>query len=140
MDWKFYANYVKEHPIYQVSKTKTVGKEYNQKARKFKHKYGFDYGETYNLDGTIATFILPRLAFLRDNKTGWHPEPEDYDENGHIINEEESIAKYNKKLDTIIEAFYLYLTKDNFDWTEEDKQLWQEGMKLFVEEFMGFWD
>lgn len=140
MDWKFYANYVKEHPIYQVSKNRTVDKKYNQKARKFKHKYGFDYGETYDLDRTIATFILPRLAFLRDHKTGWHPEPGDYDENFHIINEEESIAKYNKKLDTIIEAFYLYLTKEEYEWNDEEKELWNEGMKLFVQEFTGLWD
>ncbi len=140
MNWKFYADYVNKNPPYCGIKDKKQTKSRRRKMKRFKKKWGFDYSETWNLDHTIVCFILPRLAYLRDNKTGWAPAPEDFAEDGTIINEKESLAKYNKKLDIMIEGFYLYLTKEQYKWTVEEQSIWQQTKELFIELLPSLWD
>ena len=51
---------------YSLENSPYASKKQKKKARAFYKKYGFRYEETWNLDHTLACYILPRLAYLRD--------------------------------------------------------------------------
>ena len=96
--------------------------------------------ECWNLDATLAALILPRLIHFRDNRCGTPGCLFEYDEKGNILNEEEGCQKWEKILDKMIWAFYLYISVDSLYWTEEQKQQINEGLKLFAEYFQSLWD
>ena len=90
---------------------------------------GFDDSETWNLDGTIAEFIIPRLKVF---KTKLHGYPGDLTE-----------ESWNEIIDKMILAFELNLS-NKYDWdkrasTENDAKI-QEGLDLFAKYFRHLWD
>lgn len=139
-NWKFYAKYVQEKPVYSGIHDKEQTKARRKKMKKFKKKYGFEYSDIWNFDHTLAAFILPRLAYFRDIHHGFPCSGAEIDENGKIANEEEIAKEYQKKLDTMVEGFYLYLSKDLYEMTEEEEKTWELARKYFAEEFMSLWD
>lgn len=139
-NWKFYAKYIQENPAYSGIHDKEQSKKRRKKMRKFKKKYGFEYSDIWNFDHTLAAFILPRLAYFRDIHHGFPCRGEDIDENGKIINEEKIASEYQKKLDTMVEGFYLYLSKDYHSMTEEEEETWKLARQYLAEEWEGLWD
>lgn len=100
----------------------------------------FFFEECWNLDATLSALILPRLIRFRDNHCGTPGCLFKYDEKGKILNEEEGCQKWEKILDKMIWAFYLYISVGSLYWTEEQKQQINEGLKLFAEYFQSLWD
>lgn len=100
----------------------------------------FFFEECWNLDATLSALILPRLIRFRDNHCGTPGCLFEYDEKGNILNEEEGCQKWEKILDKMIWAFYLYISVGSLYWTEGQKQQINEGLKLFAEYFQSLWD
>lgn len=136
--WKFYANYIKENPPYSGIKDKEQSKSRKKKMKKFKHKYGFEYSDVWNLDQTFVGFLLPRIAFFAENHTGFPCDLDDLDESGRIKDREKVAEKYQEKLDTIVEGLYLYYSKTILN--EEEQEIWENAKKYLVETFESLWD
>lgn len=101
----------------------------------FYNKYGFYEEETWNLDYTIARFVLPRLAYLRENSHGYP---------SSLIYQD-----WLDALDKMILAFeHSYKEKGcdilTFLKTEEEYIKWEkekeEGFSLFAKYFSSLWD
>lgn len=85
---------------------------------------GFDDSELWNLDLTIAEFVLPRLkAFSEYNSS--HPAS---------LTEEQ----WKEALNKMARAFELCVDDKNDHYFGEDEFI--EGMKLFVEYYSHLWD
>lgn len=130
---------VKEYS-FKICKEKGYSKKRVKKADKFEKKHGFRYEDVWNLDNTIACFILPRLVQLRDVHCGV---PNYFIEQVGDSTDDTVIKKADKKwtkaLNKMIYAFYLYITTD-FNTTEEEKQAIKEGFELFNTHFSALWD
>ena len=89
-------------------------------------KYGFYDKETWNLDYTIAKFILPRLKRFRDVTICYPPELKSFDE-------------WQKILDKMIWSFESMINDydDALDPEQSKKQ--QEGLDLFSKYFADLW-
>jgi hypothetical protein len=82
---------------------------------------GFDDTELWNLNTTIAQFILPRLKRFREiNKS--YPK---------TLSEEE----WNEILDKMIKFFEEYLDENNY----LEDNLEKEGIELFAKYFLDLW-
>lgn len=127
--------------------------------KKFKKKHGFNAVDCWNLDTTIAAFILPRITYLRDHQMGipGHIEFEimakynlkpDEDSMSEEI-EKECIERWNEILNQIAGAMVLILedevyTLDNGKIDEEamrnkDKEI-ECGLACLAEYFRSLWD
>jgi len=100
-------------------------KKYNQKLQRELFKNGFDRSETWNLDDTIARFILPRLIFFRKNLNGY---PSDL-----------SNKKWKKNLDKMIFSFKSCIKDDIIFNKEKEKEI-NKGLELFSKYFRNLWD
>lgn len=112
----------KDSYFWQESEKKDDRYEQWKEQRK---KYGFDARETWSLDGTLATYIYPRLCMFRDIASGY-PRGET----------EES---WLKKLDEMIFAFRVALTHWNVDYTDEEWERARQGRLLFAEWYHDLW-
>ena len=121
---------VKEHS-FKLDK-KVCSKKRAKKANKFEKKHGFRLEDSWNLDNSIACFILPRLLYLRENTIGIP---------GTLVIELGDGGKeaWDEILKTMIYGFYLYITKEDYDFTEEEKEIWKRTKELFVEYFESLW-
>ena len=108
--------------------------ENDERAKKYKEQRmtrGFDDSETWNLDITIAKFIVPRLKAFKECK------------NGHPSRLTEK--KWNKILDEMIEGFELYCKKDEWEFEQDlnernDKfAKVNKSLKLFSKYFHDLW-
>lgn len=115
-----------------LTKQKRIIHEKNNKIKKFKKKYGFDYRETWNLDYEIACFILPRLAYLRENAVSYPGSEEFFGEGG--------LEKWLAIEDKMIKAFETIVDKDMSFETKEEKEIIEEGLDLFRKYFQTLWD
>jgi hypothetical protein len=90
---------------------------------------GFDDTETWNLDYTIASFILPRLKRFKQ-VANCYP--------GNMTLEE-----WEDILDKMIDAFEFKVKEDDESWTlEEEKAVSdrvQEGLDLFAKYYFCLW-
>jgi len=92
---------------------------------------GFDDRELWNLDDTIAQFVLPRLRAFRDY-TSSHPG-------------EMTFEQYKEKIDemifamefTILEGDGLMIGAKDFD---TKYKRYRHGMRLFAKYFRDLWD
>ena len=162
-NWKWYAKQFKKFPFYRITKDSYLyidddelteeenaaarkaeqkkAKKRARKARRFEKKWGFAYEECWNLDNTIAKFLYPRLAHLRDNHMGSPSQLLDIDYiGGKVVDENTVHEKWDYILDTMTRGFYLYTTKEDYEMTEEEKALWKETKQLFVKYFECLWD
>lgn len=95
-----------------------------KKLRKQIKERGFDDSECWNLDMTIAQFVLPRLKRLKEITHGYP---------GNLESEKE----WDKILDKMIRAFELTVE----DKLDSDNILEYEiGMNLFAQYFRNLWD
>ena len=130
------TKFISENPGY---KNKPYDKNY-QISQDFYRENGFYFEEIWNLDIEICRFLAPRLAFLRDNHTGFPGQLCKFDDNFNVINEEEAREKWNKILDTMVDGFYLYMSKDEFDLTIDEKKTINKALKYFKKYFTALWD
>ena len=119
---------------FRVEEGNLYSKKDEKKADKFEKKNGFRYEECWNLDSSIALFILPRLCFLRDN-LNCYP--------GTLLSEcsdeDEAVKYWNKILNEMIYGFYIYVSKDDYFWTDEEKMIWQRAKSWFCKYFESLW-
>lgn len=130
------VKFLRENPTYR---NKPEDKNY-QISQDFYKKNDFYFEEVWNLDIEICRFLLPRLAFLRDNHSGVPGSLCKLDESFNVINEEESREKWNKILNTMVDGFYLYISKEEFDLTEEEKKTINKALKYLKKYFKSLWD
>lgn len=116
---------------FRIKKGKFYSKKDQKRADKFEEKHGFRYEDCWNLEASIALFILPRLVQLRDTTHGYPSE---------FAGEVNGMEKWEKILNEMIYGFYLYVTKDRFDWTDEDKQIWFRAKCWLCRYFCDLWD
>jgi hypothetical protein len=85
--------------------------------------------ELWNLDGTLAKYILPRLIKFKRINTNSHPV---------TFN---SLNEWHNTIDKMIWSFEKLLN-DNWDYSkvEKENQRYLEGMHLFAEHFADLWD
>jgi hypothetical protein len=129
--FKYYVNLVKANPPYSIKKDKGASEKNKKKAKKFKKKYGFGYEETWSLDNTIACFLVPRLAYLRDNHYGY---PSSFAANS------DGNEKWTEILNTMVEGFATYVNKEWYELTDEEKEKREKALEYFKEYFDSLWD
>ena len=91
---------------------------------------GFDSSECWNLDSTIARFIIPRLEVFIGDHAGYP---------ANMTSEQ-----WDNILNQILEAFKLYMDEDAFfNLTQEERdkrgKKIDKGLKLFAKHFSGLW-
>lgn len=122
----------------------TKDDERYEQSQEFYKKYHFYYEECWNLDSTMATFILPRLIHFRDVYSGTPGTFFKYDKKFNIVNEKQGNKKWNKTIDLMIEAFYRIIFIDDLSLNEEDRKINSQyinlGLKLFAKYFQALWD
>ncbi len=117
----------------------------------FRLKNGFDKGETWSLQYTIAKFIFPRLKYFREMDKIGVPNDlyEKYKDKNkkHHDNIEITSKEWDKLLDKMVYAFERVLIEDDDNHSWQDKAYWEkqqklkkEGLKLFAEYFENLWD
>ena len=135
--WRKFAFKIKNNGPYNINKSKHIEQEYKDKANAFEKKYGFRYEETWNLDHSIACYILPRLAYLRSHT---HTYPSGLgvwnEDKTEIITSGFSV--WMDILDKMIAAFEIVALKEEPDWN--DQAIINEGLKLFAQYYRDLWD
>lgn len=109
------------------------------KYKKQRLERGFDDSEAiWSLDCTIAKFVLPRLkAFYEYEKNDAIKESNPVPVKDISVDEKEWISNLEK----MIFAFQFVVNQDHINGSpsEEDKEKYAEGMKLFAENFHRLW-
>lgn len=125
---------VKEH-TFKIKEGRFYSEKDEKRANKFEKKHGFRYEDSWNLDNSIALFILPRLIHLRDTQHGF---PTYFEETYGV--EGGGAAAWERVLNEMIYGFYLYITKDRLDWTDEDKKIWFRTKCWLCRYYENLWD
>lgn len=96
--------------------------------KKQRLEQGFDDSETWALDHTIASFILPRLKCFYNN--------------GNIMSHPYGLTnkKWNKIVSKMVQAFDLIVNTDAARRTDKEHEVVNEGLDLFREYFFDLWD
>lgn len=135
--WRKLAFKIRRNGAYNLNKGPHVEQEYKDKANDFEKKYGFRYEETWNLDHSIACYVLPRLAYLRSHTHGypsglavWN------DDKTEII--VDGYEAWLNILDKMIDAFEIVALKEEPDLN--DQAVIDEGLRLFAQYFCHLWD
>lgn len=140
-DYKYYVELCKKQDYDRIF----PDIEEMNNSKDFYKENGFHYEDTWNLDRTIIKFILPRLAYFRDNHDGV---PNDiFIEMEVDIDKTISDECHNKadklwidKINKILYGFEVYLVRDWCDWDIEDKKSIEDAWELFKKYFGSFWD
>lgn len=138
-DYKYYVELCDKQDYERIF----PNEEEMEKSRKFYKKNGFHYEDIWNLDRTIIKFILPRLAYFRDNHNGIPNDIFIEMEIDEIISDErqdEADKLWIDKINKILNGFEIYLIRDWCDWTEEDKECIEDAWELFRKYFGSFWN
>lgn len=126
-----YGGYNLKTPIYEQQNFYDTLDD-STSFQEFEKKYGFNPAEIWNLDETIARFILPRLTYYKDIHTGY---PQDC-----------SCEQFEKYLDKMIYAFLYIASRKHYDLSfdinkrKQQLEKVQEGLDLFSKYFMSLWD
>jgi hypothetical protein len=92
-----------------------------------KWQLGFNPNETWNLDHSIALFVLPRLKYFRNNI--------------HVYPAKLGEKRWEEILDSMIAAFELLADEDFcFGSDEEKSKIIDKGLKNFVKYYRALWD
>ena len=86
---------------------------------------GWDDRELWNLDFTIAKFVLPRLRHFKELNCSYP--------HGNTSEEWDEI------LDNMILAFEICAADDEWDWSAKTTEQVELGLALFSENFRGLW-
>ena len=100
---------------------------------------GFDSSELWNLDSTIAKFILPRLKEFRNKAISF---PMEFCE----LNSEKGLRVWKRILDKMILSFYLISKNDDIDESinsnnnKKQQNTIDNGLYLFYYYFRDLWN
>lgn len=108
-----------------------TGKNVEERKAKYKKQRkerGFDDTELWNLDETMAAFMLPRLKRFKKITHSYPPDltPEQWD----------------KKLDKMIEAFELICDSkwETIQELRKEEKIIKKGLKVFFKYYRDLWD
>lgn len=140
-DYKYYVDLCKKQDYDRIF----PDIEEMNNSKDFYKENGFHYEDTWNLDRTIIKFILPRLAYFRDNHDGV---PNDMfiemevDMDKTISDEchDEADKLWIDKINKILYGFEVYLVRDWCDWDLEDQKSIEDAWELFRKYFGHFWN
>lgn len=101
----------------------------NKRIRKKKGLSKIKNEELWDLDDTLAKYILPRLIKYKTINKNSHPIAFD------------NIEDWHNTIDKMIWSFEK-IVKDNWVYKqlEAEKERFEEGMNLFAKHFMDLWD
>ena len=142
-DYKYYVELCNKQDYERIF----PNKEEMDKSKNFYKENGFHYEDIWNLDRTIIKFILPRLAYFRDNHDSV-PQPIFEMMKMALSDEQINSGKYDKeaedcwceKITEILNGFEAYLVRDEFEWTQEDKVAIEKAWNNFRKYFKYFWN
>jgi hypothetical protein len=143
-DYKYYIDLCKRQDYERIF----PNIEEMNSSKNFYKENGFHYEDTWNLDRTIIKFILPRLAYFRDNHDGTPMKMCDEMGLDTIKFTEEDWARHDEiadefwvdKINIILNGFEIYLVRDWCDWTQEDKIAIDKAWDNFRKYFKYFWN
>lgn len=104
----------------EVKKQKKRNKKYQKELK----KNGIDRTECWNLDTTIARFIVPRLKLFKELGNSYPPELDNIEEWYSIIDK----------------MIYSFEQKTSDDYKTFNKEKYDEGMQAFAQYFHHLWD
>ena len=124
-------------------------KAFVKKRKKFEEKHCFGYTDCWNLDNTIAEFLLPRICYFRDNIDTCpssilmdfaKKNKEDFNSISQNT-EEEAFGEWYKILDCIATACYYYLKQsiDSYEIRGEKEETIKKGLNYLSEYFYSLW-
>lgn len=102
--------------------------------KKQREERGFDDTELWNLDVTIAKFILPRLIAFKEYG---HGVPGHIDPDNTL--EDKGEEKWNAILQEMIDGFDI-IANDNFSFDKENNLAANQAIKLFAEHYFSLWN
>lgn len=94
--------------------------------RQQRKERGFDDTELWNLDRSIARWLLPRLKAFRQDTEGYPARLE-------------SVKAWEDILDKMILGLDLFVSKDAIMFSKEESDKVDEAMRLLAEYFMDLW-
>ena len=141
--WKKYALRMKKKGAYNMQKDPKSTKHDKKRSKDFYKKWGFHFEEVWSLDHSIACYILPRLAYLREYHAGCPSSLVKMDNNGKIIEKDnyDPHEEWNNILDKMIYSFeaiaddYASISANVYS----DPKV-KEGLLLFAVHFNSLWD
>lgn len=107
------------------NRTVQIRKAAKWRANSRSKKYGFPIEETYNLDYSIAWYVLPRLRAFRKCTISY---PADM-----------TYEQWMDMLDVMIEGFDLYCNKDKLDMTDKDVAKIDLALEHLSKRFWDLW-
>ena len=139
-DYKYYVDLCKRQDYDRIF----PDIEEMNNSKDFYKENGFHYEDTWNLDRTIIKFILPRLAYFRDNHDGVPNDifiemEADIDKTISDECQDEADKLWIDKINKILNGFEVYLVRDWCDWDFEDQKSIKDAWELFKKYFCHFW-
>lgn len=113
-------------------------------ATVYRVKYGFNPNETWNLDYTLAEYLVPRLMYLKKSKQGIpYNVTYDIEKKFKKIKDKDKLfqlaeAEWNDRLDAMIAAFNI-IKNNGSDLTSDDQDAINKGLDLFRKHFQDLW-
>ena len=146
---------IERHPPYSTKNDSLQEEEGIEGERDFIKEHGFSFTDAWGLDHVIACFIAPRLAYLRDNHTGYPGSF--YTEAKKIANitkipdiDELADAMWVETLDEMIEAFCFIIDEGEpilglpyEEYSRENYRrelLIKKGLAAFATYYQSLWD
>lgn len=108
------------------------------RKKKLQVKWGFPPEEIWNLNETIAEYVLPRLKIFAEHS----PSQIYYDENGESIigHPGEKKRKVSQCFEDMIFAFESCTAKNAMTISSpEEREKIKRGFRIFAENFQGLW-
>lgn len=104
--------------------------ERGTKNKEFRNKYGFFPEECYDLDRSIACFVLPRLIYFRDHQHGFP----------YIMGETEGENIWGKILNEMIAGFAILAQKNASELDPDERVTAKKALELFARYYGNLWD
>lgn len=119
-----------------------VTKEKAEKYEKQRKENGFDETELWNLDYTIAAYVLPRLKAFKEDVKDMVGVPSSLVENPNGTDEE--YEKYHDKwleiIQQMIDSFQMIVDDDDdWKWSKDGREKVQHGLDLFAKYYLALW-
>lgn len=133
---------IKKYPPYDIFSDKSASEEDKETSKKFKNEHGFVPSDVWNLDYTLACFILPRLCYFRDI-TGSIPNCIYTDismESDEELDSDIEDKLAQKRWDNILEDRDLSINSYDKSITFERNKQIEKGLNLFRKYFTMLWD
>lgn len=115
--------------------------EHSQRKKddEFVSEWGFSYHDYLDLDKAIVMYILPRLAYFRENVSSYPDSVKIADNGVTVLNEERAMENWKRILDNICVGLHCYLEED-FDKSAEKQEKWKIAKKYLFDYFEHFWE